>query len=974
MHVSNPTDSYTHSFTPLHSHYYFTAHSFDRYFIDHSFMPRTNLPLLSVPLNLVYTPSSDPDAVHSVKSLAAQQLKETSDQLTVGLTPLGNSSHTLLPSEWALGTQRRLAQRRASQVASQSEREELDGLIPIASGSQMDDEAEEELPDADVTQPQLPSADADTTEAMTDDDSMAVAVDGTKTVSIANSLPLPLSEIEIDEHKYDSPPATTSNAAALFSAGSSISYGAIFSSSQQSLSGGALGSNVPESNNSTQNILSSQMPDFRYSQVPPPTTDLPIHSESRPCFSVSQSHSRQQTSPPVAMASTLSSNIRDRMHLHTPMSASSDSKEAFFSSSQLASSASTTKSLPTRLIGGLAQLHNSKTFQRKQLLSKKPAAPLFDGTPPKEPVITRGISQIDGHDPVIAQKPATAAAVEPNTHKPAQPNFVYRTSTPAAVPASSLQHTTTLPQIPQPAPRTLFPLNNDPVSQFSTTQQSHTYRTYSTVPQAIPVTDSIATFNPAGAVTAGGVKNLAMRSGPPPGSAASKPPRTASLMSRTEIRANRLNLYRELWPLVQKNGAAHLQSMNLTQLQAIVAGQNLSVSKYRNKAEMLSAMQQLLELGQLKPPLPSSIAGSSATHFSARSSSSRAPFADRISFTQKQDGFDSDEDEMGRVPQSVTKRIKTSANDLTQLNKKSLPVRPLPPLGPMPDGSAFTSSSDLASRMIATPAWVTPSPRILPGVRYTRPMMALSSFLLQAGVEVVVLVDLYMRFRCTHQFALDRLALFKSRDVVPRGARQTLMQLGQSTGILHARVISLLPIIGSDAIGTNSDDNCPPPTPWCVLSMQQISAETNNNELPTFTIFYLDADWAAPTGDPFSRQQLRVFNKASFLLERGCFEQRMSHKWNVGDLFEMSMIMHGEPINESVADGEEMKVMEQPQSQHPLHHMSETRRVGRIMRIGTNSHRKDDLEIQQPPLQSFQVLWLTPHLNNSQLLVYDLVR
>jgi hypothetical protein len=250
--------------------------------------------------------------------------------------------------------------------------------------------------------------------------------------------------------------------------------------------------------------------------------------------------------------------------------------------------------------------------------------------------------------------------------------------------------------------------------------------------------------------------------------------------------------------------------------------------------------------------------------------------------------------------------------------------------------------------------------------------------MLEKDARVVVLVPEYLRFRLTHQFALDRLARFQSRDVNPRQAgRPTLLQLGQPTGLVRAKVVALVPIIAADFFGANEALNAPPPTPWCVLTLQQEPTPGVTEEGHVFTLFYLDANWTPSDQLPYTREQLRVFNTAPFLLDQPFFEERMqqsaSSGWKVGDLCEMPLLSSGERDDASADDDHYGDSAAAAASATQPERWKEINRVGRIVAIRPQPTALSEASyLERAPFQSLHVIWLTP-MEDGSALVYDSV-
>jgi len=614
-------------------------------------------------------------------------------------------------------------------------------------------------------------------------------------------------------------------------------------------------------------------------------------------------------------------------------------------------------------------------FQRKQLLTpKKPAVPMFDGTPPKTPPDVRGIAHASSvvqqqHQQHQQQQRQATASTQPVSPLSLSQTGRASSAAGAMTTASAQQQQHQQLQKTVSAPRSLFPTDQPCFSLTQPAQRS----------MSMGATQST-----------GASKNFAQRSGPPPvvQSAISRRPQA---MSRKESLVMKLAQYAKLYPQLVANPDLILK-LKKEDLQAIAAGQGGKFSKY-TRDDLLIMLHPLAQDGQLKPPTKAAgmgsemaAAGDPLTECKTNSLSSSAPYASRISFTQHEDSGDEEQEDEEVERSSAAKRFKASHGATGPASASSAAAaRKSPPgtassklpLGAAPAAPPSGRSIDLASRSVAQPPWAAEPLMTPPGAKYVRPSCALSSFMLEKDARVVVLVPEYLRFRLTHQFALDRLARFQSRDVNPRQAgRPTLLQLGQPTGLVRAKVVALVPIIAADFFGANEALNAPPPTPWCVLILQQELA-AGATEGHVFTLFYLDANWAPSDQPPYAREQLRVFNTAPFLLDQPFFEERMQHSasggWKVGDLCEMPLLSSGEHDGVSAADDHYGDSAAAAASTTQPERWKEINRVGRIVAIRPQPTALTEASyLERAPFQSLHVIWLTP-MEDGSALVYDSV-
>ena len=309
--------------------------------------------------------------------------------------------------------------------------------------------------------------------------------------------------------------------------------------------------------------------------------------------------------------------------------------------------------------------------------------------------------------------------------------------------------------------------------------------------------------------------NLAHRSLPP--QQAAPPAKRKPSFSRTETKAQMMDEYRAMYPgLVQNWGC--MRTMRIPELRVIMAAQGEHYSKV-SRTDMMNKLL-LAQAGKLKPPAAAvavPAAGSNGakqkTAAGAAAAAAGGAAAERFSLTHEEDDSPKGEPEATSLSQGSAKRLKTTHSYTSAQQWQHLAAQRNDGKAPTSAATALAQQNalasadlDLAARSAAQPPWASAS-LVVHGEHFSRPNCALSPFILQAGTELVVSVHEYLRFRCAHQFAIDKLAQFKSDAVNPRGHRPTLMQLGESSGLVRARVSSLLPVIEADFYASNEHAN-----------------------------------------------------------------------------------------------------------------------------------------------------------------------
>jgi hypothetical protein len=200
-------------------------------------------------------------------------------------------------------------------------------------------------------------------------------------------------------------------------------------------------------------------------------------------------------------------------------------------------------------------------------------------------------------------------------------------------------------------------------------------------------------------------------------------------------------------------------------------------------------------------------------------------------------------------------------------------------------------------------------------VRFTRMQQPVSSFQLRVGVELVVVVPEYLRFRSTHRFTEETLQQFHPPNAHAASTVSVLdLCRATGTGLLRAKVVSFIPIVTQDyrsqrkkhpsssewnKLYGGTSGNETPMSPWCVLVCR---VEDGGSTKPQhFTLYYLDAHWQAESRlTPTSWQMdaatnmrhLATPNSAHFLLEGELLDAAMQQDWKVNDIVTMKMFRH----------------------------------------------------------------------------------